>query len=88
MAVERVLYGMTSDYHVTGYWILRDNDPSIEHLRYIADKIAEAYPGTVHCWAVDNGPVVRHGYFSAKKGRLDDRVLFKVLLEEEGIRVF
>lgn len=88
MAIERVIYGMTADYHLTGCWVLKDDNPSIEHLRYFANRIADAYPGTVHCWAIDNSPVVRHGYLSSRKGRLDDRVIFKLLLEEEGVRIF
>ena len=60
MAIERVIYGMTADYRLTGYWVLKDDNPSIEHLRYFANRIADAYPGTVHCWAIDNSPVVRH----------------------------
>ena len=85
--VERVLYGMTTDYYVTGYWIIRDDDCRISHLRWAADKVCTAYPGTERVFVVDNDPTVRHGYFGAKRGGLEDRVLFKILLEEKGVRV-
>lgn len=86
--IERVLYGVTKDYFVTGFWILRDGDARISHLKWAADKLSAAYPGTERVYAVDNNPSVRHGYFGAKRGALEDRVLFKILLEEEGVRIF
>ena len=83
---ERVIYGLTDDYHVVAYWILKnDPDPSIGHLRSMANRLQLAYPRVTKTWAVDNEPVVKHGYMSAKKGGLEDRVLFKVLLEEQGV---
>lgn len=85
--VERVVYGLTKDYYVVGYWLLKDDDVRISHLRWAADKLCAACPGTEVVYVVDNGPTIRHGYFGAKKGGLEDRVLFKVLLEEEGVRV-
>ena len=84
---ERVLYGLTREYHVTGYWIIRDTDYTVSHLKWLADKVQQAYPGTELVYVVDNSPSIRHGYFSAKKGLMEDRVLFKVLLQEEGVRV-
>ena len=86
---ERVIYGLTDDYHVVAYWILKnDPDPSIGHLRSMANRLQLAYPRVTKTWAVDNEPVVKHEYMSAKKGGLEDRVLFKVLLEEQGVRIF
>lgn len=84
---ERVLYGLTKEYRITGYWIIRDADYQIGHLKWLADKIQQAYPGTELVYAVDNGPSIRNGYFGAKKGLMEDRVLFKILLQEEGVRV-
>lgn len=85
--VERVVYGLTKDYYVVGYWLLKDDDVRISHLRWAADKLCAACPGTEVVYVVDNSPTIRHGYFGAKKRGLEDRVLFKVLLEEEGVRV-
>lgn len=85
--IERVLYGLTKDYYITGYWRLRDDNPSIEHLRWAADKLSAAYPGTERIYIVDNTPTIRMSYFGVKRGNLEDRVLFKILLEEEGVQV-
>ena len=86
--VERVIYGLGDGYRVVAYWKIRGNDPSIDYLKGTANRLALAYPAITKIWAVDSDPVVWHGYQSARRGGLEDRVLFKVLLEEEGIQVF
>lgn len=86
---ERVIYGLTDEYYTVAYWILKnDTDPSISHLRSMANKLQLAYPRVTKAWAIDNEPVVKHGYMSAKKGQLEDRVLFRILLDEQGVRIF
>ena len=66
--VERIVYGLTKDYYVVGYWLLKDDDVRISHLRWAADKLCAACPGTEVVYVVDNSPTIRHGYFGAKKG--------------------
>jgi hypothetical protein len=82
------LYGLDPDYRMVRYWNVRERHPRIGDLRSIAKTMQEDFPDILKVFAVDVSKDVYDACRDARRTNLlEDRVVFKVLLETEGIQL-
>ena len=80
------LNGSSGGYRVIRYAYIQGNY-SINDLVFQGKNLKTQYPSIEQIYAVDNSYSIYHGFLDAIRGGMEDRVLFKILLETEGIRV-
>ena len=82
------LYGLASDYRVVRYSKIEQEYLTISRLNMDAEMLRYNNPGVATVYAIDNCYDVYDACRTAMRtGLMEDRVLFKVLLEKNGRRL-
>lgn len=82
------LYGLDNEYHVVRYHYIAHDILSISEMRICADLLKRYYPNITSVYAVDNCFEIYQEYRNLMKKRsVENRVMFKMMLEERGLRV-
>ena len=82
------LYGLDQIYRIVHYTVIPVGGVSIGRLFMAASWLRRSYPGIRHVFAVDNSPSIYDAYRKTiKQNTIDEYVLFKILLEQLGMKV-
>lgn len=82
------LYGLDEEYRLVRYTSITDEYLTISNIQFSAKDLKTRYPSIVMVFAVDN----KYGVYRAYKdlsldNSVENRVLFKIELETNGIRI-
>lgn len=82
------LYGLDPEYRVVRYWNIKDKYPSMGALEVIAEAMQKSRLNILSVFAVDvSKDVYEAARDSMRTNTVEDRVVFKILLEETGIQL-
>lgn len=86
-----ILYGIggaAKAYGVLGYFCIYDDYISIRAIQIEAQRLVARNPSIMHVYAIDNRRGLRRDYQeSIRHNSIESHVVFKDILEREGMRI-
>ena len=86
-----ILYGIggaAKAYRVLEYYCIYDDEISIRAIQIEAQRLVVKNPSIVHVYAIDNRHGLRKDYReSIRQDSIESHVVFKDILEREGMRI-
>ena len=83
------LYGLDESYRVIHYCRIDKEFPDFKELKLNAYRMKSEYPSIRYLFAANsNQEIYRACIDSVKNKTVEDRVLFKIMVEAEGIRMY
>lgn len=82
------LYGLDREYRIVRYHYIERELLSIKEIKICADLLKRYYPNIAFVYAVDNCYEIYQDCVKTMKIRsVENCVMFKILLEERGLRI-
>lgn len=82
------LYGLDNEYHIVRYHYIKPQFVSINEIMTCASRMKRYYPNIRMIFAVDNSfEICQECHNSMKTRSVENRVMFKMMLEERGLRI-
>lgn len=82
------LYGLDEEYNIVRFSRVRNCRLKVDELMAEAIELRYNYQSIRSVYAVDEDPDVEDAFKDVfKRGWVEDRVVFKVLVEKKGIRI-
>lgn len=82
------LAGADTHYQIIRYCFLQDEAISIGNIVYNANRLVINNPTIKHVYAIDNrAGLAKQCHHAMKSGLIDDAVLFRLMLERDGLKI-
>lgn len=82
------LYGLDDEYRVIRYAYIPNDEVTIWELKFQASILNLEFPNITSVWAVDNDYEIYLACRDSMKTNLvEDRVVFKIMLEQYGVKL-